>query len=303
MIFELLPKVSAMVPFLYSCPINLPYFALQDRKFEAGEAIAPKLLLHLMATAGADRFVTIDLHNQADPGAAGRVEGSCAVSGRSRVQPGTSSAGWIDLWAWKLRHVFCCWRGIRSDVCQLSESIVWHGKNMYPSHSKLHVIKTSKMLWFPTKTAAGNISLPSSAIWFQSLNPRSDETWVLWDAVGIFCGPGRVWPFGLINGPFLWPKYCCRLTQFAQNLYRSRCWYRRPWCVRLMRVVPNGPERWPTNCRPNSGRPSRRPSDEEISARWASWWPTSLDPKLGKLVRRQKEGGADCSFFEVLEGW
>ena len=38
---------------------------LEDRKFEAGEAIAPKLLLHLMATAGADRFVTIDLHNQA----------------------------------------------------------------------------------------------------------------------------------------------------------------------------------------------------------------------------------------------
>ncbi|CAK9047975.1 unnamed protein product [Durusdinium trenchii] len=43
-------------------------YSRQDRKFEAGEAIAPKLLLHLMATAGADRFVTIDLHNQAEVG-------------------------------------------------------------------------------------------------------------------------------------------------------------------------------------------------------------------------------------------
>lgn len=43
-------------------------YSRQDRKFEAGEAIAPKLLLHLMATAGADRFVTIDLHNQAEAG-------------------------------------------------------------------------------------------------------------------------------------------------------------------------------------------------------------------------------------------
>lgn len=43
-------------------------YARQDRKFEAGEAIAPKLLLHLMATAGADRFVTLDLHNQAEAG-------------------------------------------------------------------------------------------------------------------------------------------------------------------------------------------------------------------------------------------
>jgi len=43
-------------------------YARQDRKFEAGEAIAPKLLLHLMVTAGADRFVTIDLHNQAESG-------------------------------------------------------------------------------------------------------------------------------------------------------------------------------------------------------------------------------------------
>jgi len=43
-------------------------YARQDRKFEAGEAIAPKLLLHLMVTAGADRFLTIDLHNPAESG-------------------------------------------------------------------------------------------------------------------------------------------------------------------------------------------------------------------------------------------
>lgn len=43
-------------------------YARQDRKFEAGEALAPKLFLHLMVTAGADRFVTIDLHNQAESG-------------------------------------------------------------------------------------------------------------------------------------------------------------------------------------------------------------------------------------------
>merc|ERR1712087_116131 len=33
-----------------------------------GEAIAPKLLLHLMVTAGAGRFLTIDLHNPAECG-------------------------------------------------------------------------------------------------------------------------------------------------------------------------------------------------------------------------------------------
>ncbi|CAK0868406.1 unnamed protein product [Prorocentrum cordatum] len=43
-------------------------YARQDRKFEAGEAIAPKLFFHLMVTAGADRFVTMDLHNQAESG-------------------------------------------------------------------------------------------------------------------------------------------------------------------------------------------------------------------------------------------
>lgn len=43
-------------------------YSRQDRKFEAGEAIAPKLLLHLLVTAGADRFLTIDLHNPAEVG-------------------------------------------------------------------------------------------------------------------------------------------------------------------------------------------------------------------------------------------
>lgn len=43
-------------------------YARQDRKFQAGEALAPKLLLHMMVTAGADRFVTVDLHNQAEVG-------------------------------------------------------------------------------------------------------------------------------------------------------------------------------------------------------------------------------------------
>jgi len=43
-------------------------YARQDRRFEAGETIAPKLLFHLMGTAGATRFVTMDLHNQAESG-------------------------------------------------------------------------------------------------------------------------------------------------------------------------------------------------------------------------------------------
>eukprot|EP00931_Biecheleriopsis_adriatica_P076564 TRINITY_DN50255_c0_g1_i1.p1 TRINITY_DN50255_c0_g1~~TRINITY_DN50255_c0_g1_i1.p1 ORF type:complete len:391 (-),score=84.07 TRINITY_DN50255_c0_g1_i1:88-1221(-) len=51
-------------------------YARQDRKFEAGEAIAPKLLLHLMATAGANRFLALDLHNQAE---AGFSPGNCAL--------------------------------------------------------------------------------------------------------------------------------------------------------------------------------------------------------------------------------
>merc|ERR1712066_798783 len=53
-------RITVVLPSLEYCR--------QDRKFEAGEAIAPKLLLHLMVTAGADRFITIDLHNQAEAG-------------------------------------------------------------------------------------------------------------------------------------------------------------------------------------------------------------------------------------------
>lgn len=41
-------------------------YARQDRKLVAGEAIAPKLLLRCCRTAGATRFVTLDLHNQAE---------------------------------------------------------------------------------------------------------------------------------------------------------------------------------------------------------------------------------------------
>jgi len=41
-------------------------YARQDRKLVAGEAIAPKLLLRCVKTAGATRFVTVDLHNQAE---------------------------------------------------------------------------------------------------------------------------------------------------------------------------------------------------------------------------------------------
>lgn len=41
-------------------------YARQDRKMVAGEAIPPKLLLRMMKTAGATRFVTVDLHNQAE---------------------------------------------------------------------------------------------------------------------------------------------------------------------------------------------------------------------------------------------
>lgn len=43
-------------------------YARQDCKFEAGEPMSLKLLLHLMVTAGADRFITLDLHNRAAAG-------------------------------------------------------------------------------------------------------------------------------------------------------------------------------------------------------------------------------------------
>jgi len=40
-------------------------YARQDRRSVAGEAIPPKLLLNCMGTVGANRFLTMDLHNQA----------------------------------------------------------------------------------------------------------------------------------------------------------------------------------------------------------------------------------------------
>jgi len=43
-------------------------YARQDRRLRAGEGIPAKLLLRLMKTAGADRFVTVDLHNEAEAG-------------------------------------------------------------------------------------------------------------------------------------------------------------------------------------------------------------------------------------------
>ncbi|CAE7909721.1 prps2 [Symbiodinium necroappetens] len=41
-------------------------YARQDRKLMAGEAIAPKLMFRCIKTAGAERFLTVDLHNQAE---------------------------------------------------------------------------------------------------------------------------------------------------------------------------------------------------------------------------------------------
>lgn len=41
-------------------------YARQDRRVVAGEAIPPRLLLRCMHTAGATRFVCLDLHNQAE---------------------------------------------------------------------------------------------------------------------------------------------------------------------------------------------------------------------------------------------
>jgi len=64
----LLDALKSEAPHRITVVLPCVEYARQDKKFEAGEAIAPKLLLHLMVTAGADRFVTIDLHNQAEAG-------------------------------------------------------------------------------------------------------------------------------------------------------------------------------------------------------------------------------------------
>lgn len=51
----------------YRITIVLPSleYARQDRRMVAGEAIPPKLMLNMMKTAGANRFLMVDLHNQA----------------------------------------------------------------------------------------------------------------------------------------------------------------------------------------------------------------------------------------------
>mmetsp|Transcript_32044 Transcript_32044/g.91384 ORF Transcript_32044/g.91384 Transcript_32044/m.91384 type:complete len:399 (-) Transcript_32044:64-1260(-) len=52
----------------YRVTVILPSleYARQDRRLVAGEAIPPKLLLRLMRTSGADRFIVMDLHNDAE---------------------------------------------------------------------------------------------------------------------------------------------------------------------------------------------------------------------------------------------
>jgi len=64
----LLDALKSEAPHRITVVLPCVEYSRQDRKFEAGEAIAPKLLLHLMVTAGADRFLTIDLHNPAESG-------------------------------------------------------------------------------------------------------------------------------------------------------------------------------------------------------------------------------------------
>jgi len=64
----LLDALKSEAPHRITVVLPCVEYSRQDKKFEAGEPIAPKLLLHLMVTAGADRFVTLDLHNQAECG-------------------------------------------------------------------------------------------------------------------------------------------------------------------------------------------------------------------------------------------
>eukprot|EP00747_Dinoflagellata_sp_TGD_P181728 gnl/TRDRNA2_/TRDRNA2_35655_c0_seq1.p1 gnl/TRDRNA2_/TRDRNA2_35655_c0~~gnl/TRDRNA2_/TRDRNA2_35655_c0_seq1.p1 ORF type:complete len:383 (-),score=84.75 gnl/TRDRNA2_/TRDRNA2_35655_c0_seq1:84-1208(-) len=64
----LLDALKSEAPHRITVVLPCVEYARQDKKFEAGEAIAPKLFFHLMVTAGADRFVTVDLHNQAESG-------------------------------------------------------------------------------------------------------------------------------------------------------------------------------------------------------------------------------------------
>lgn len=53
-------------PFRITLVLPCLDYARQDRRLVAGEAIPPKLLLACLRTAGASRFLTVDLHNQAE---------------------------------------------------------------------------------------------------------------------------------------------------------------------------------------------------------------------------------------------
>lgn len=62
----LLDAVSRESPHRITVVLPCLEYARQDRRMLAGEAVPPKLLLRCMRTAGATRFLTIDLHNQAE---------------------------------------------------------------------------------------------------------------------------------------------------------------------------------------------------------------------------------------------
>ena len=53
-------RVTAVCPFF-------PY-ARQDRKAEGREPISAKLMANLLASAGAGRLISVDLHSGPDPG-------------------------------------------------------------------------------------------------------------------------------------------------------------------------------------------------------------------------------------------
>eukprot|EP00405_Crypthecodinium_cohnii_P053117 CAMPEP_0206600582 /NCGR_PEP_ID=MMETSP0325_2-20121206/45917_1 /ASSEMBLY_ACC=CAM_ASM_000347 /TAXON_ID=2866 /ORGANISM="Crypthecodinium cohnii, Strain Seligo" /LENGTH=375 /DNA_ID=CAMNT_0054111985 /DNA_START=63 /DNA_END=1190 /DNA_ORIENTATION=- len=71
MLFQLLfliDAIKAESPDRITVVLPCVEYSRQDRRFEAGESIAPKAILDMLVTSGADRFVTIDLHNQAESG-------------------------------------------------------------------------------------------------------------------------------------------------------------------------------------------------------------------------------------------
>jgi len=61
----LIDAIRSEAPYRVTIVLPCLEYARQDRRVVAGEAIPPKLLLRCMRTAGADRFLTMDLHNQA----------------------------------------------------------------------------------------------------------------------------------------------------------------------------------------------------------------------------------------------